>query len=306
VTRGVPDPGPIVCVGAHMQALFMHVERIPLEGESVLGWGFSEPLDGGKVANVAVAVARLGAPAALVTAIGTDERSQRWRRYFDEQGVDATGVVEFDGPMDVGPALLPPSKVPALVSVTDLGRRLTGEVVSSASAVVRRAAIVVCALESPQDGAIAAFRIGRVAGATTILNASPAAELDPALVALTDILVVNEHEAVSTAARAGTPRELAAELQPALTVGAVIVTAGADGAYLADGGNGVRHVAAPTIPEVVDTTGAGDAFVAALAVRLRSGETTADALPFAVRAATVACTRESTMSAFPTMSEVFA
>ena len=287
--------GPIVCVGAHMQALFMHVERIPREGETVLGWGFHEPRDGGKVANVAVAAARLGAPAALVTAIGTDERSRRWRRYFEEQGIDTTGVVEFDGPMDVGPALLPPSKIPALISVTDLGRRLTGDVVSTTAAVIERAAVVVCALESPQDGVLAAFRVGRGAGATTILNASPVAELDPALLAVTDLVVVNEDEAL------GLP---AGELRAQLGVQSLVVTAGADGAYLADRDRPVAHVPALAVREVVDTTGAGDAFVGALAVGLRNGEALADAVPFAVRAASISCTRESTMSAFPTLAEV--
>ena len=76
------EPGPIVCVGAHVQGLFMHVERIPSEGESVIGWGYREPRDGGKVANVAVAAARFGAPASLVTVIGTDDRSSDWLDYL--------------------------------------------------------------------------------------------------------------------------------------------------------------------------------------------------------------------------------
>lgn len=303
MTAAGGDSGPVVCVGAHMQALFMHVERVPREGETVLGWGYRESLDGGKAANVAVAAARLGAPAALVTAIGTDARSEWWRRYFDEQGVDTAGLIEFDGPMDIGPALLPPSKIPALVSVTDLGRRLTAPVVASMSAVIRRASVVVCALESPQDGAETAFRIGRAAGAATILNASPTAELDPALLAVTDVMVVNEHEAAVLSKGSGSPHAAALALRDTFALGWLIVTAGADGAYVARGDQ-VDHVPAPSVEEIVDTTGAGDAFLGALAVCVRDGEPVPEAARFAVRAASIACTREATMSAFPTLSEV--
>jgi sugar/nucleoside kinase (ribokinase family) len=100
------ERGPVVCVGAHMQGLFMHVERIPREGESVRGWGFREPLDGGKVANVAVAAARLGVPVRLVTVIGTDARSTRWLATFEAEGVDTKAIIRLEGPMDVGPALI--------------------------------------------------------------------------------------------------------------------------------------------------------------------------------------------------------
>jgi ribokinase len=287
-----------------MQALFMNVERIPREGESVVGWGYHESIDGGKVANVAVAAARLGAPAALVSAIGTDERSRWWRRYFEEAGVDTSGLIEFEGPMDIGPVLLPPSKVPALVSVVDLGLRLTAEIVATAAALIGRAAVVVCALESPQDGATAAFRIGRASGAATILNASPAAALDPALLALSDVIVVNEHEGEALAGRPASPGSMAAELRRTCGVDQLVLTAGAAGAYLAGPDSEVVHVPALPIVNLVDTTGAGDAFLGALAVGVRGGSSLADTLPFAVRAASVACTRESTMTAFPTLSEV--
>jgi ribokinase len=301
-----PADGPIVCVGAHMQSLFMHVERVPREGETVLGWGYREPVDGGKVANAAVAAARLGAPVGLVTALGTDVRSHRWRDYFRTAGIGTDGLIEFAGPMDVGPALLPPSKIPVLVSVTDLGRRLTASTVASRREVIGRASIVVCALESPQDGAAAAFRVGRSAGAITILNASPAAELDPALLAVTDIVVVNEHEAAAFAPDAGAPSAAAARLRGILRVDRVVVTAGAGGAFVAAGDGDATHVAAPPVDVVVDTTGAGDAFVGALAVRMRVGDDVVAASAFAVRAASLACTRESTMSSYPTLEELLA
>ncbi|MFM7718235.1 MAG: PfkB family carbohydrate kinase, partial [Actinomycetota bacterium] len=152
----MPEPGPIVCVGAHMQGLFMHVERIPLEGESVRGWGYREPWDGGKVANVAVAASRLGAPTRLVTLVGTDERSDRWLARFGSEGVDTSWTGRAAGPMDVGPALLPPSRIPVVIAVTDLGERIDAPFVEERAAAFADASVVACALESPVGGVAAA------------------------------------------------------------------------------------------------------------------------------------------------------
>jgi ribokinase len=305
--RAVPPPteaGPIVCVGAHMQGLFMHVERIPQEGESVRGWGFREPLDGGKVANVAVAAARLGAPVRLVTVVGTDERSDRWRAYFGEQGIDTRGMLQHEGPMDVGPALLPPSKVPAVISVGDMSARLVAAVVERQAELFRDASVVVCALESPVDGVEAAFRLGRENGATTLLNPSPVARLSEDLVALVDVLVANEQEAEVLSDGIDDPGKAAATIQARLPLPTVIVTAGERGAFVVEGGGGAAHVPATRIHEVVDTTGAGDAFLGALAAHLSVGTGLAPSVDASVRAASISCTREHTMPSFPTAEEL--
>ncbi len=295
--------GPVVCVGAHMQALFMHVERIPKEGETVRGWGYRESVDGGKVANVAVAAVRLGAPVRLVTIVGTDQRSEWWLEFFRKQNIDTRGILQFEGPMDIGPALLPPSRIPALVSVSDLSARLDAVTVEQQAELIREASVVACALESPRDGVEAAFRIAKASGATTILNASPAADLSADLTRLTDVLVVNQEEAVSLSGRASPP-EGAATLVGPPGPGSVIVTAGPQGAYAARLGEPVAHLSAPKLSRVVDTTGAGDAFVGALAVRLRAGDEILESASFAIRAASFACTREYTMPSFPTLEDL--
>jgi ribokinase len=287
-----------------MQGLFMHVERIPHEGESVRGWGFREPLDGGKVANVAVAAARLGAPVRLVTVVGTDERSDRWRAFFDGEGIDTRGMLQLEGAMDVGPALLPPSKVPAVISVGDMSARLVAAVVEHKAELLRDASVVACALESPVDGVEAAFRLGKENGATTILNPSPIIRLTDALVALADVLVANEHEAEMLSDGIDDPAEAAAAIRSRLPLLSVIVTAGERGAYLVEGSGAAAHVPAPRLPEVVDSTGAGDAFLGALAAYLRVGTELGAGVEAAVRAASFSCTREHTMSSFPTEEEL--
>jgi ribokinase len=293
---------PIVCVGAHIQALFMHVERVPREGESVRGWGALMPVDGGKVANAAVAAARLGASVRLITVVGTDARSDWWLAFFQREGVDTAGIIRIEGAMDVGPVLLPPSGIPAIVSVSDLSARLDASAVASRAELIADASVVVCALESPADGVQEAFRIARAKGAVTVLNASPAAPVAPDLAAQTDVLVVNEEEArLLSGARSA--EVAAAELLRALDPRAVIVTAGGSGAFVAERGRSMVRVPAPLV-EAVDTTGAGDAFVGALATRIREGAVLTEAVPFAVRAASLSCTRPFTMPSFPTRGEL--
>ena len=275
------------------------MDAVPAEGESVLGRGFDEPWDGGKGSNQAVAAARLGAPTALVTVLGSDERGRRWRAFFEQEGIETRWCFQVDGPTDVGFVLLPPSKVPAIASAMERNGELTQHV-AAAEPAIAAASVVVSQLETPQDAALAAFWIARRAGALTVLNPSPPASLDPQLLALTDVLVPNEHEAAALAESRGDPAELAGAL--ARCVPAVIVTAGEAGAFLAADGQ-VEHLPSPKV-DVVDTTGAGDAFIGALAVRLRQGAQLRDAVAFAVRAASLSVTRPGSMPSYPTAAEL--
>lgn len=285
-----------------MQGLFMRVGRVPAEGESTAGCDFSEPEDGGKATNQAVAAARLGAPVFLVSVVGADERGGRALKYLVREGVDTTFVTVASGPTDVGFVMLPPSGVPAIASADDRSRDLDGALVAGAAASIASAAVVLAQLEAPVAAATEAFRIARAHGVPTILNPSPAIEVGPEFLRLADFLVPNEHEAAALAGRSASPHDLAAELGVRLRPTAVLVTAGADGVFVSSG-NGVEHVPAPRV-EAVDTTGAGDAFVGAFAVRLRAGDRVLSAAAFAVRAASISVTRVGTVPAFPRLSEL--
>jgi ribokinase len=284
-----------------VQGLLLRVTAIPREGETVIGFDYDEPVDGGKASNQAVAAAKLGAAVTLVTVVGSDERGRRATSYFAEQGIDTHWVVAADGPTDVGFIMLQPNGVPAIAVSTERSCDLNAQLVERASDVIVGASVVLSQLEAPAEAALAAFRIARSAGARTMLNPSPAAELDPELLALTDVLVPNEHEAAALLGHEGTPAELTAELARSLSVGAVVTTAGEAGAYVAVGGR-VVHVAAP-VCDAIDTTGAGDAFLGALAVRMRAGEPLREAVAFAVRAASLSVTRPGTMPSFATAEE---
>jgi ribokinase len=296
----VRDGRPIVIVGSHVPGLFLWVDAIPREGETVLAHGYAEPEDGGKASNQAVASAKLGAPVRLVTLLGDDERGRRWRTIFDGYGIDTSYVLETSGATDVGFVMLPPSRVPAIASSIERSLALDAAMVSSVSEALADASVVVCQLEAPQSCAIASFRLARGVGATTILNPAPAAELDSELIALTDVLVPNEHEAAMLVGADAPASELASLLHDRHAC-SVIVTAGADGCFIASH-DGCFHLPAPSVI-AADTTGAGDAFVGALAVRMRLGDDLPTAAEFANHVASISVTRPGTMPSFPSDSE---
>ena len=276
----------------------MHVSAVPREGETVLGWGYEEPEDGGKATNQAIAAAYLGAPTVFVTVVGDDERGQRARAFLEAAGVETQWVTEVAGATDVGFVMLPPTKIPAITTAADRARDLDERRVLQAAEAVRSASLVVCQLEAPPEAAKTAFRIARDAGVQTLLNPAPAQELGQELLSLTDLLIPNEHEAASLLGVEDEPAALAAGLATRNAHLDVVVTAGATGAYVARHGRGVTHIPAPPVGEVLDTTGAGDAFIGALATRLREGDDLDEAAGFAVRVASFSVTQPGTISVF--------
>jgi ribokinase len=276
----------------------MHVSAVPREGETVLGWGYEEPEDGGKATNQAIAAAYLGAPTVFVTVVGNDERGQRARAFLEKARVETQWVTEVVGATDVGFVMLPPTKIPAITTAADRARDLDERRVLEAAEAVRSASLVVCQLEAPPEAAKTAFRIARDAGVRTLLNPAPAQELDEELLSLTDLLVPNEHEAASLLGVEDEPAALAAGLATRNAHIDVVVTAGAAGAYVASHGRGVTHIPARPVGEVLDTTGAGDAFIGALSTRLREGDDLSEAAGFAVGVASFSVTQPGTISAF--------
>jgi ribokinase len=296
-------PGPIVVAGSHGQSLFLRVDAIPREGETVLATGFGEPEDGGKATNQAVAIAKLEVPVRLVTLLGNDSRGERWHRILTRYGVDTHYVLKRQGATDVGFVMLAPTGVPAIASSRDLSLFLDDEMICSVATAFSDASIVICQLEAPQSCAKASFRLGREAGAVTILNPAPTEVLEPELMSLTNVIVPNQHEAAALVGRPLEPWSLAAELAK-MQDWSVIVTAGADGCFVAENSSpDPVHLPASKVT-VRDTTGAGDSFVGALACRMRAGDSLLRAAIFATKAASLSVTRDGTLPAYPVAADL--
>ncbi|MFE6666172.1 ribokinase [Streptomyces sp. NPDC057697] len=286
----------LLVVGSANADLVVGVERRPAPGETVLGSDLAVH-PGGKGGNQAVAAARLGARTALLARVGDDAHG---RLLLDSQraaGVDTAGVLVGGAPTGVALITVDPSGDNSIVVSPGANARLTPQDVRAAGALFGAARIVSVQLEIPLE-TVAEVAAALAPGTRLVLNPSPPAPLPERVLAVCDPLVVNEHEARSLlgAAAGTTPQEWARAL---LELGprSVVVTLGAAGALVADSGGAVR-VPSPEV-EAVDTTGAGDAFTAALAWRLGRGEGLAEAAGYAVRVGAAAVTGRGAQASFP-------
>lgn len=270
----------IAVVGSYGVALTFALGRMPEPGETVIGESFSaEP--GGKGSNQAIGAARLGASVSLCTAIGDDSFAQDARTLWLREGVDADHVVTVSGTATmVGGVLVDSTGENRIAIVPGALAQLTPAHVAAFEEQLADADICLVQLEIPLDAAAEALRIARRAGTTTILDPAPAPTAGGALddlYELADFLTPNASEAAALAGVGdAAPDELAERLR-ARGAERVVVTLGAGGALLSTD-SGTELVPAHPAPTVVDSTGAGDAFDAALAVALAEGRTEREAV----------------------------
>jgi len=278
----------IVVVGSYNQDVSLRVARLPAPGETCLSLGRLES-PGGKGSNQAIQAARAGAATAMVAAIGLDGGGDTALALWEKDGIDTSAVVRL-ADAGTGLAMILVDAAAENVIVVDSGAnmRLAPAHIDAAAGTIGAAKLVLAQLETPAAATIRAFQIGRSAGATTVLNAAPAPEsIDVQLLALTDILVVNEGEGQALSGQSD-PAEIGESLIQ--RVGrAVVVTLGADGAVLFERGQ-PPHAARSPMVLVVDTTGAGDAFTGAFAARLVATGDARAALAWGLAAGALACT----------------
>ncbi|MFI1016173.1 ribokinase [Streptomyces sp. NPDC020965] len=294
----------LLVVGSANADLVIGVERRPGPGETVLGSDLAiHP--GGKGANQSVAAARLGARTALLARVGEDAHGRLLLESLRAAGVDVTGVRVGGAPTGVALITVDPSGDNSIVVSPGANARLTAADVRGAAELLRSARVVSAQLEIPLETVAEIVRTLPPTG-RLVLNPSPPRELPAAVLAACDPLIVNEHEArflLGGTAAGDTPESWARRLL-ARGPRSVVVTLGAAGALVADGRTGTAvRVPAPRVA-AVDTTGAGDAFTAALAWRLGRGEDLPTAAAYAVRVGAAAVTRSGAQSSYPTEREL--
>ena len=278
----------VVVLGSANMDLVATTPRLPEPGETVLGRGFAT-IPGGKGANQAIAAARAGAACGFLGAVGADSYGTALRDALRASRVDVAGLRTVPGPSGV-----------ALIAVDDTGENTIVVAPGANAAVVDltdadRAAIadadvLLLQLEVPLSAVRAAAYAARQAGTFTVLNAAPAQPLPADLLAGVDLLVVNETEAAALGdALHAAPR--------------VVTTLGAKGAAYADR-EGTRVQVEPPEITPVDTTAAGDAFTAALAVAWAEGRPLAEAVRWACAAGAACALRPGASESLPHRAEV--
>ena len=284
-------------LGSANMDLVVRQARRPAAGETVFGTSFSTG-PGGKGLNQTIAAARAGAEVAFIGAVGDDEYGARLRARMEADGVDVGRLSTVSAPTGT-----------AHISVTDDGEN-TIVVVPGANAETRltaedRAAIAAASyllvqLERPIELIVEAMRLARDSDVTTVLTPAPVRADLAEVLALADVLIPNEGEALLLGGAADAE---SAAVALSRIVDTVIVTLGPRGALLAQRGALVRAVA-PHVATALDTTGAGDTFVGVLAAWLAGGAGIDAALEAASAAAAVTVTREGAADAMPTRREI--
>lgn len=298
----------VAVVGSVNTDLVVEVPRLPVAGETVLGSDM-QVQPGGKGANQAIAAARLGARVSLFAATGDDDFGARVRAVLADEALDVSQVATIAN-VPTGTALIvvDPDGRNMITVAPGANHRLTESHLAS----LRHpgVAVVLLQLEIPLATCREAARIARQAGARVVLNAAPLHDPhDPVLTELlpdVDVLVVNEGEARQLTGQPS-PGDLtgwagvAAGLRK-LGPDAVVVTLGERGAVAAE--DGATYQQQTFDVAAVDTTGAGDAFCGALAVRLAHADPLPDAVRVACAAGALATTRIGAQSGLPTQAEL--
>ena len=314
-----PMGGRVLVVGSVNVDLVITAERLPATGETVTGRAFARHM-GGKGGNQAVAAARLGARVSLIAALGGDEPGSEARRALQAEGVDLAAVATVpDAATGVAIVVVGGGGENLIVVAGGANDSLSVTHVSAAFErfAPSRSDVVLVGHEIPTAAAREALRLGREAGATTILNPAPAEGLDRSTFALADVLTPNRRELVVLVAaerhRTGrsahgddTARAAASLLDPGpegAGAGAVLVSLGPAGAMLVRRGAGPLPLAAPHAV-AVDSVGAGDTLNGALAAALAEGRPLEEAARRAVVAATLSTIRAGAREGMPTVREL--
>jgi ribokinase len=295
----------VTIVGSFCVDILIRADRLPVWGETLIGRDFYLG-PGGKGGNMAAAVARLGATTHFVTAVGEDQFARLAFDLARDENIDPTYIQRIPGATtSIGFGLLDPAGRSACITDLAALSHIDEAFVDAAEEAIARCDAVVTMLENPLGAARRAMELGRKHGKLTILNPAPALPLPDDLLAGVDILTPNESELrilLGLPPDDPTPDLELAQRLTARGVRTLILTQGEKGALLLDRGT-ITQI--PPIPvSAVDSTGAGDAFNAALAVALAEEQSLHEALQLATCAGAVACTRLGSIPSYARRDEL--
>jgi ribokinase len=297
----------VIIVGSLNMDFVVQVDSLPERGQTVPGRGF-QMIPGGKGANQACAVGKLGGDGHMIGRVGEDVFGEKLKASLQAAGVDVSRVLPTEGESS-GVALIFVERGGQNMIVVAPGSNglLSPHDVAASALAFEGGRILLLQLESPMETVAAAAALARSRGMTTILDPAPARPLSPSLLRDVDILTPNETEALVLLGRP--PSCVSLEDAPGLAAKLlemgprrVILKLGEKGAWLADREKS-SHFGTARV-EAVDATAAGDVFNGALAVAISEGKGLQEAIPFANRAAAISVTRLGAQASVPTRAEV--
>lgn len=297
--------GHIAILGVFVADTTYRADRAPKIGETILGNAFALG-PGGKGSNQAVAAARAGGSAHMITRLGRDTFADLAFATWKDAGV-IPAITQYDDP--TGAAYIFVEEATgnnAIIICPGVAAGISPEDIDAQSDLISTASVFITQLEHPLKAAKRGLEVARAGGATTILNPAPAADLPRDIYSLCDVMTPNESEAEGITGIKVTDlasAEKAARALMALGVGTGIITLGENGVMLVDG-EGAQHQPVISAGPVVETTGAGDAFNGGLAVALSEGMPMGDAVRFGCATAGISVTRPGAAPSMPARAEI--
>lgn len=293
----------ILVLGGLNMDLVVRTPRFPSPGETINGRLF-DTIPGGKGANQAVAMARLGGEVAMIGRVGADDFGVRLLATLSSEGVNTDSVIRGeDAATGVALITVDDEGENTIIVVPGANDQLAVEDVRQAFEAAGPISMLVMPLEVPLECIVYAAEMAKDKGARVILNAAPAQLLPRSLLRNVDFLVVNETEAALLVGDATASADVSVSALQAMGVRNVIVTLGAEGSLFAEDGKPQEYTPAFRV-EAVDSTAAGDAFVGAFAVGLQSGLNMQDAVLRANAAGALAAAKLGAQTSLPTELEL--
>ncbi len=294
----------VIVIGSSNTDMVVRSERLPRPGETVLGGGFVMA-GGGKGANQAVAVARMGHKVIFAAALGRDIFGDDAVRQYGRYGIDTSYIVRKDTPSGVALIMVDSAAQNSISVALGANSELSVGDVMPALEQIEAGDIVLLQLEIPMDTVAATVAVAAAKGARVVLNPAPAATVSEEVLSKLYLITPNQTEAellTGIAVNDEASARLAAEALRRSGVSRVVITMGSQGALLDDGGHfeiiEARKVAA------VDTTAAGDVYNGALCAALAEGLSLVEALRFATKASAISVTRMGAQPSIPSREEV--
>lgn len=296
----------VVVLGVFVADTAYRADRAPKLGETIMGNSFALG-PGGKGSNQAIAAARAGAKAHIITRLGEDTFANLATDTWDWAGVQPAVTRQSDG--YTGAAYIFVEEATgnnAIIVCPGVAANLSASDIDANADLIRGASVFMTQLEQPVETARYALAMAKEAGVTTILNPAPAAALPDGMLALCDVVTPNESETEAlTGVRVETvsDAEKAADVFLAQGVGTAIITLGAEG-VLVKNHDLSQHIPAIISGPVLETTGAGDAFNGGFATALADGADLLTAARFGCATAGISVTRAGTAPSMPTLAEI--
>ncbi|WP_028635750.1 ribokinase [Nocardioides sp. URHA0032] len=294
----------VVVVGSVNRDYVCRVAVLPAPGETVLG-GEASVGSGGKGGNQAVAASLLGARTAIVARVGRDDDGRALAKDLADAWVDTTELVATSVRTGLAFVMVDATGENSIVVAPGANELLEAATTSRAvGELLSVGGVLVTQAEIPPPAFEAAIMAAEEVGARAVVNLAPYRPVPEDVLALCDPLVVNESEASGLLGREvrGVDEARAAAAEIAGRCRSVVVTVGADGAVVGRG-SAVDHVLAEAA-DVVDTTGAGDAFTGALAAALSAGTDLVESVRIGVRAGTYAVARPGAQASFARAAQI--